>query len=157
MSNYAPYLRHLANGSMQLSQLGLEEIADSFEALEARVKELEIKYAQEVIDHRDTTSRMHKAEEELAAQRDWVKCVEAERDKAIHWHSSLRRKYEQLTQPSPVAPAVTASIEISKHVAIVEKVNRDCSLLPGATFANAAEFTIDELLKALNASGEIAE
>lgn len=34
--------------------------------------------------------------DELSRLREWVKCVEAERDKAISWHSSLLKKHDKL-------------------------------------------------------------
>lgn len=43
---------------------------------------------------------------ELSRLREWVKCVEAERDKAISWHSSLLEKYNALINAPPyVFPA----------------------------------------------------
>lgn len=54
------------------------------------------------------------ASAELSRLREWVKCVEAERDKAIGWHSSLLKKYNELiaAQPSALPHELTEPVGV---------------------------------------------
>lgn len=57
--------------------------------------------------------------DELSRLRKWVKCVEAERDKAISWHSSLLKKHDKLQ--ADIARRDAVSFEMKVHYSGIGK------------------------------------